>query len=108
MGENQWPDEDILPGFRASYLRYYAELLELSRALMRIFALALDLEEDFFDAMTEFPGATSRMLHYPPQPVEGQEIPGLAAHTVCISQFNNFPSGRCERNAEQSPIAVGL
>ncbi|PHH92357.1 hypothetical protein CDD83_7735 [Cordyceps sp. RAO-2017] len=81
VGENQWPGEEVLPGFRASYLEYFTEVLELSRALMRIFALALDLDEAFFDAMMEHPGVTSRMLHYPPQPVEGQQIPGLAAHT---------------------------
>jgi hydroxyacylglutathione hydrolase len=45
-------------------------------------ALALDQEEDFFDSAVEYPGVFSRMLHYPPQPVEGQEIPGQAAHTV--------------------------
>ncbi|PLB53737.1 Clavaminate synthase-like protein [Aspergillus steynii IBT 23096] len=80
-GDNQWPEESLIPGFRAMYLRYFAEALELSRALMRIFALALGQREDFFDSMVKFPGVTSRMLHYPPQPVQGQEIPGLAAHT---------------------------
>jgi isopenicillin N synthase-like dioxygenase len=81
LGENQWPDESVIPGFRATYVRYFAEVLELSRALMRIFALALGQKEDFFDSVLRFPGVTSRMLHYPPQPVQGQEIPGLAAHT---------------------------
>ncbi|KAL2847159.1 Clavaminate synthase-like protein [Aspergillus pseudoustus] len=81
LGENQWPEESVTPGFRATYLRYFAEALELSRALMRIFALALGQKEDFFDPMMKFPGVTSRMLHYPPQPVQGLEIPGLAAHT---------------------------
>ncbi|PKX96252.1 isopenicillin N synthase family dioxygenase [Aspergillus novofumigatus IBT 16806] len=81
LGENQWPEESLIPGFRVTYLRYFAEALELARALMRIFALALGQKEDFFDPMVRFPGVTSRMLHYPPQPVQGQEIPGLAAHT---------------------------
>ncbi|KAF7167771.1 hypothetical protein CNMCM6106_003214 [Aspergillus hiratsukae] len=81
LGENQWPEDSLIPGFRATYLRYFAETLELSRALMRIFALALGQKENFFDPMVRFPGVTSRMLHYPPQPVQGKEIPGLAAHT---------------------------
>jgi isopenicillin N synthase-like dioxygenase len=82
LGPNQWPIDDGLANLRTLYLRYFGEVLELARALMRVFALALDLKEDFFDPMVKYPGATSRILHYPPQPVEGQEIPGLAAHTV--------------------------
>ncbi|KAL4816946.1 hypothetical protein BDW67DRAFT_190650 [Aspergillus spinulosporus] len=80
-GENQWPDERLLPGFRKVYLEYFSQALELSRRLIRILALALDQEENFFDSAVEYPGVLSRMLHYPPQPVEGQEIPGQAAHT---------------------------
>ncbi|XWW96075.1 hypothetical protein V2A60_004045 [Cordyceps javanica] len=80
-GENQWPGDDVLPGLRDSYIRYFGEVLELARALMKVFALALDLQEDFFDPMMKYPGVTSRMLHYPPQPIEGQKVPGLAAHT---------------------------
>lgn len=81
-GDNQWPEEDVLPGFREVYLRYFAEAMTLSRALIRIFALALDLPEDFFDPMVKNPGATSRMLHYPPQPVAGEVKVGLGEHTV--------------------------
>lgn len=82
LGENQWPKE---PGFRDVYRQYFAEVMELARSLMRIFALALNLKEDYFDSMMDFPGATSRVLHYPPQPVPGEEIPGLAAHTVSLA-----------------------
>ncbi|KAL4740975.1 hypothetical protein BDV11DRAFT_184388 [Aspergillus similis] len=80
-GDNQWPDEPLLPGFRKVYLEYFSQVLELSRKLVRILALALDQEENFFDSAVEYPGVASRMLHYPPQPVEGQGIPGQAAHT---------------------------
>ncbi|PYI02809.1 Clavaminate synthase-like protein [Aspergillus sclerotiicarbonarius CBS 121057] len=79
-GDNQWPGEDV-PGFREVYLRYFAEALTLCRALIRIFALALDLPEDFFDPMVTYPGATSRMLHYPPQPVANEVRIGLGEHT---------------------------
>jgi isopenicillin N synthase-like dioxygenase len=86
-GDNQWPREDLLPGFRETYLRYYAKALELSRDLMMIFALALDLEETFFDDKMGYPGAMSRMMHYPPKPVNGEIMPGIAAHTVSPSPF---------------------
>lgn len=80
-GDNQWPSNEVLPGFRDTYLKYFSEALTLCRKLMRIFALALDLEADFFDSKMKYPGATSRMLHYPPQPVDGEVVVGLGAHT---------------------------
>lgn len=81
-GDNQWPDDNVLPHFRETYLRYFSEMLELSRKLIRVFALALDLEIDYFDSKVDFPGVTSRMMHYPPQPVREKEMEGLGAHTV--------------------------
>ncbi|PWY66768.1 Clavaminate synthase-like protein [Aspergillus heteromorphus CBS 117.55] len=80
-GDNQWPRDDLLPGFREVYRRYFAEALTLCRAMIRIFALALDLPEDFFDPMVNYPGATSRMLHYPPQPAADAIRIGLGEHT---------------------------
>lgn len=92
-GDNQWPSDEILPGFRETFLRYYAQLLELSRDLMRIFALALDLPENFFDDKMKFPGAMARMMHYPPQPA-GEKMAGLAAHTVG-AVLSQRPSHTC-------------
>ncbi|KAJ5816468.1 Isopenicillin N synthase [Penicillium robsamsonii] len=80
-GDNQLPGPDILPGFTETYIEYCAMMLGLCRKLMRIFALALDLPEEHFDSMTQNPGVTSRMMHYPPQPVEEEVREGLGAHT---------------------------
>ena len=49
---------------------------------MTSFAHALSQDEGFFDPGMNFPGVTSRLLHYPPQPVEGEVRDGLGAHTV--------------------------
>ena len=68
-GLNQWPDES-LPGFRAQCLAYHAAMMDLSRKLLSIIALSLDIEENFFYPITEMPIATLRMLHYPPQRVD--------------------------------------
>ncbi|KAL1848257.1 hypothetical protein Plec18170_008168 [Paecilomyces lecythidis] len=80
-GGNQWPKEEYLPGFKKTYLTYYQEILELSRRLMRTFALALQLPEDYFDGIVKHPGCISRLMHYPPQPVPGEELVGIATHT---------------------------
>jgi isopenicillin N synthase-like dioxygenase len=56
--------------------------------MMRIFALALDLPEGHFDSMVHNPGVTSRMMHYPPQPVKEEVREGLGAHTVSWSGGN--------------------
>ncbi|KKA20986.1 hypothetical protein T310_4985 [Rasamsonia emersonii CBS 393.64] len=80
-GGNQWPKEEYLPGFRETYLNYFAEVLELSRRLLKIFALALHLPEDYFDSIVTYPGCISRLMHYPPQPVPGEEWVGIQTHT---------------------------
>ncbi|GFF58756.1 2OG-Fe(II) oxygenase family oxidoreductase, putative [Aspergillus udagawae] len=63
-GPNQWPREELIPGFREAYLQYYGQILTFSRKLLRIFALALDLPETYFDHMCKNPGAASRLIRY--------------------------------------------
>ncbi|KAI9436751.1 Clavaminate synthase-like protein [Lactarius indigo] len=68
-GENIWPDDTLLPGFRQAYL-------------FPLFALALDLPEDFFSDKITKPAAIMRLLYYPPQigVVDDRTI-GIGAHT---------------------------
>lgn len=44
----------------------WTQRLKLARKLTRIFALALDLREDYFDPLTTQPGADALYIHYPP------------------------------------------
>ena len=79
-GPNQWPED--LPGWREAMEAYYGALVGLGREIMHAFALALELDEGFFDAMLTGPMATLGPLHYPPQ--EGlitQRRIGAGAHT---------------------------
>jgi isopenicillin N synthase-like dioxygenase len=87
-GDNQWPGQDTLPGFSRTYIEYCSLVLGLCRKMMRIFALALDLPEGHFDSMVQNPGVTSRLMHYPPQPVKDEVREGLGAHTVSWSGGN--------------------
>src|SRR5215813_13473578 len=47
---NKWPDEAAIPGFRANMVSYMTTMEALCRKLVRLYALALDLPETFFDA----------------------------------------------------------
>ncbi|RDX46574.1 Clavaminate synthase-like protein [Lentinus brumalis] len=79
-GENVWPDG--LPGFREAVLEYYHTAVRLGQSLFPLFALALDLPENFFDDKTTKPAAIMRLLYYPPQtgPVDDR-VQGIGAHT---------------------------
>lgn len=69
---NVWP---ALPGLREAYTEYFAAMSDLSRSLMRLFALALSLPEHFFDDKIDRHISMFRVLSYPPQkepPLPGQ------------------------------------
>lgn len=63
---NFWPGT---PATLASNVRrYFDAMLSLTRELMRISALALDLRQDWFDEMFVEPSFTLRFVNYPDQP----------------------------------------
>lgn len=82
IGPNQWPDEALLPGFRAAMETYSAACEALARQLMALFERALALPSGHFDGYMRQPTCTTRLLHYPPQPavVAPGQI-GCGAHT---------------------------
>lgn len=82
IGPNQWPDEALLPGFRAAMEAYSAACEALARRLMALFERALALPSGHFDGFMRHPTCTTRLLHYPPQPavVAPGQI-GCGAHT---------------------------
>ncbi|CZR70226.1 uncharacterized protein PAC_20127 [Phialocephala subalpina] len=60
---NQWPD-DVLPELRKVVYEYYRECFTFAKALIRIFALALDLEETAFDETFNAPLTDILIQHY--------------------------------------------
>lgn len=79
-GPDQWPAD--LPGWRETMQAYYDACERLGLQLMRAFALALELPENYFDRYLREPMATLGPLHYPPQsgPISEARI-GAGAHT---------------------------
>ena len=79
-GGNQWPAE--LPDAPTQCEAYIQALLGLSRRLMQLLALSLNLPETYFDATSDSPMVTLRSLRYPPHPAGADELTfGAGAHT---------------------------
>ena len=75
-----WPDAP--GGFVAAWQAYYDALEDLAARIMRVFAVALALPEDYFEGFIDAPISALRALNYPAQtvpPKPGQLRAG--AHT---------------------------
>ncbi len=75
---NLWPS--ALPEMRPLFERYFVEMGELSRQLMRAFALGLDLDVDFFESRIDRHISMFRAINYPEQltePLPGQLRAGV-------------------------------
>lgn len=79
---NQWPQEDELPGFKAGVGSYFGDLLTLSRRLTQLFALSLNLDENYFDDMMDRPGCLLSLNYYQQKTDEAPEVnSSIQAHT---------------------------
>ncbi|KAL6985955.1 hypothetical protein U1Q18_019329 [Sarracenia purpurea var. burkii] len=81
---NQWPSEEALPSWRSTMESYYERVLTAGKRLISLIALALNLDEDFFEKVGAFnpPTPFIRLLHYPGElgSYDG-EICGASAHS---------------------------
>jgi isopenicillin N synthase-like dioxygenase len=85
-GPNVWPAGD--EAFRDDIMAYYDAVLALCGRLLRAFALALDLPDDYFEPYIGMPLASMRLLHYPPQPAsvpDGQIGAGAHSDYECFT-----------------------
>ncbi len=82
LDDNQWPSEADLPGFRASVEAYVLAVEGLARRLLPVYALALDLEPDFFESAFRSPLWRLRLTRYPPAAParEADDEFGIAPH----------------------------
>jgi isopenicillin N synthase-like dioxygenase len=67
---NLWPQEPA--GFRDAWSAYYIAMGELAGRIMRVFAAALHLPQEFFAAVMDNPISAMRALNYPHQPLPPQ------------------------------------
>lgn len=78
LAPNRWPEG--MPGFRAATMAYFAAMQALAHRMLPVFAAALDLPEDHFDADFRDPSCTLRLIRYDPQPETAEDQFGFAPH----------------------------
>jgi isopenicillin N synthase-like dioxygenase len=107
---NRWPETP--KDFRTHATRYYEAMERVSWQLMRIFAMALGLEETFFDDKIDRHVSSLRFINYPDQPTppaEGQKRAG--EHTdygaLTILKVEDAPGGLQVKDRAGEWIDVG-
>ena len=106
--ENIWPAHPA--GFRTVFEDYYRAMEDLSARLMRIFAVALGLDEHYFDDKIDHHFNTCPTNHYPvvDDPEPGQLRAG--EHTdfgsLTILAFNDAPGGLQVRMPDDTWLEV--
>jgi isopenicillin N synthase-like dioxygenase len=80
-GINQWPHAEV-PEMEQQCQEYIQALSELAKRIMQLLALALNLDEHYFDDCCHDPMMTLKMLRYPPHPADASsDSYGVGAHT---------------------------
>lgn len=80
IGRNQWPTS--LPQMPAVLNAYLEQCVGLGTMLLRVFAVSLEVDPDYFIRTFEHTVTRGSILYYPPQPPElGDRQFGVAPHT---------------------------
>ena len=77
IGPTQWPDDPI---FKQQVSAYYQYIKAVGHKIFQSFALALGLDEHYFDVHISKAPSQLRLIHYPYYP-EIQDKEGIGAHT---------------------------
>ena len=83
-GANRWPSD--LPGFREIIVDYCQTMERLVQQMVRVYARALELPANYFDAPFRESQYSLRMTHYPHQDGPVEDEFGLAPHTDTVAR----------------------
>ncbi|XP_028956826.1 kihadalactone A synthase LFS-like isoform X2 [Malus domestica] len=102
--------KDILPSWRPAMELYYRKVLSAGKRLISLIALALNLDEDFFEKVGALnkPRGLLRLLHYPGElGSTDEEIYGASAHSdygmVTLLASNGVPGLQVCRDKSKQP-----
>ncbi|KAH7309828.1 hypothetical protein B0I35DRAFT_359293 [Stachybotrys elegans] len=82
--QNIWPKEEVLPGFRDFFIRFYEVCYEMELKLLRGIAVGMGLDKDFFLGYHKNKNNQIRLLHYPPVEealLSTGKVDSIGAHT---------------------------
>ncbi len=74
-GPNQWPDEQVVPGFRAHMADYFERMAAVADTLLEVFSIGLQLEPDHLRyVFGDRPLSFVKLINYPPTPPDGAGV----------------------------------
>ncbi len=79
IDDSSWPSEP--PQFQQNTATYIQSLIDLAQQLMQLFALALEIDEQWFDDKIDQPRTILRLLNYPPIKNQQPNLSRAGAHT---------------------------
>jgi isopenicillin N synthase-like dioxygenase len=79
-GANVWPDDGLLPDFRARILDYLRAMEDFTNRLLPAISLSLDLDPGFFTPHFVESQFNLRLSHYPPVAADANQF-GIAPHS---------------------------
>ncbi|CAN8096127.1 unnamed protein product [Discula destructiva] len=85
-----WSETHTVPQFAPAVLVYWRSCLALARALVRSFALSLDLDETYFDEKFSHPDAAFALNYYPPLVSPVPSSGGDVSKEVSIGSHTDF------------------
>lgn len=105
-----WSRTQTVPHFAPAVIEYWRSCLTLARALVRSFALSLDLEETFFDSKVTHPDAALALNYYPPLPPTPPRSPEYfqASSPASLSSPSPSPPPQAQpTQQEQEQVSIG-
>ncbi|KAL1194640.1 Flavonol synthase/flavanone 3-hydroxylase [Cardamine amara subsp. amara] len=107
---NEWPSQDLLPIWRRTMECYYKNVMDVGKKLLGLVALALDLEENFFEQVGAFndQAAVVRLLRYPViGELDSEETCGASAHSdfgmITLLATDGVPGLQVCRDKDKEP-----
>ena len=82
VGCNIWPSESLCPGWKTTMQTYFAAVHGLGLRMLRILALSLNLDANYFDQHFSQPMEALRLLHYSSETSDVDSgVMGCGAHS---------------------------
>nr|CAB96197.1 hypothetical protein [Capsella rubella] len=107
---NEWPREELLPLWRPTMECYYKTVMDVGKKLLGLVALALNLEENFFEQVGGFnaQAAVVRLLRYPGELNSSGEVTcGASAHSdygmITLLATDGVPGLQVCRDKDKEP-----